>query len=181
MKKNNLFIRLEKSSLGDTVLKKVVDQLKDENAITVANLTVGSYFEGLRMTGNHENGLYFYRFPDDTYYIGLNASCTFLERLAKHIDGRKTGTFNAVLKELTDNDVETDYFVSNQEVFGSSTVLFIPLFLDDIPLKIDVECKRKTIDHQMERDMIFLFHQAGYDLRNKRIPKKLSNIFNYEQ
>jgi hypothetical protein len=84
---NPLFTAQFKGSINEEAIREVAEQLKSERILTIKDVSFGAYFNGLRAYSNCENGLYFFRFEDDSYYIGLASSCTFMERLSKHVDG----------------------------------------------------------------------------------------------
>ena len=102
-----------------------------------------------------------------------------MERLSKHVDGRYFGGFNSVLRKLGNEPKETPYFEKGQEVFSKAAVLFMPVFVDELPLNGDQEVQRKDLDDFLEKDVIYLFKDLGYTIRNVQIPKKLSNYFDY--
>jgi hypothetical protein len=176
---NPLFTPQFKGSLNEEAIHEIVEQLKSEGVLRVKDVNFGAYFKGLRAFRNCENGLYFFRFQNDSYYIGLASSCTFMERLSKHVDGRYYGGFNSLLRKLGNEPEETSYFEKGQEVFSNATVLFMPLFIDELPLKGVQELARKEIDDFLEKDVIYLFKHLRYSIGNVRIPKKLSNYFDY--
>ena len=176
---NPLFTAQFNGSLNENAIHEIVEQLKSEDTLCVKDVNFYGYFKGLRAFRNCENGIYFFRFENDSYYIGLASSCTFMERLSKHVDGRYYGGFNSVLRKLGNEPKETSYFENGQEVFSKAAVLFMPLFIDELPLKGVQELTRKNIVGFLEKDVIYLFKHLGYSIRNVRIPKKLSNYFDY--
>jgi hypothetical protein len=176
---NRLFTSQFKGSLNEETIHEIVEQLKSEGVLRVKDVNFGAYFKGLRAFRNCENGLYFFRFENDRYYIGLASSCTFMERLSKHVDARFYGGFNSLLRKLGNEPEETSYFEKGQEVFSNATVLFMPLFIDELPLKGVQELARKEIDDFLEKDVIYLFKHLGYTVLNTKIPKELSNYFDY--
>lgn len=176
---NPLFIPQFKGSINKEAIHEVAELLKSERILTIKDVSFGTYFNGLRAFRNCENGLYFFRFEDDSYYIGLASSCTFMERLSKHVDGRYFGGFNSVLRKLGNEPKETTYFEKGQEVFSKAAVLFMPVFVDELSLNGDQEVQRKDLDDFLEKDVIYLFKDLGYTIRNVQIPKKLSNYFDY--
>lgn len=178
--KNTLFISLPCNSLSKNLIYEIVQRLKSNNAICVRDLTFGIYFNGLREYNNRENGIYFFRFEDDTYYVGLAASCTFIERLSKHVDGRVVGTFNSVLKRLNNAPKEMNYFLTEQEKFSKATVLFMPIAIDEVQIREGLKSDPKSVNKALEIDYIYFFKNQGFNLINRRLPKKLSNYFVYE-
>lgn len=81
---------------------------------------------------------------------------------------------------LTIKDVSFGtYFEKGREVFSKAAVLFMPVFVDELPLNVDQEVQRKDLDDFLEKDVIYLFKDLGYTIRNVQIPKKLSNYFDY--
>ncbi len=176
---NPLFITQFKGSINEEAIREIVEQLKSERILTIKDVGFGTYFNGLRAFRNCENGLYFFRFEDDSYYIGLASSCTFMERLAKHVDGRYFGGFNSVLRKLGNEPKETPYFEKGQSVFSNASLLFMPLFIEELQLNANPEIEPKYLDDFLEKDVIYLFKELGYSIRNVRIPKKLSNYFDY--
>lgn len=176
---NPLFTFQFKDALNEESIRSIVEQLKSEGALCVKEVNFGSYFNGLRAFRNCENGLYFFRFQNDSYYIGLASSCTFMERLSKHVDARFYGGFNSLLRRIGNEPEETPYFEKGQDLFSNVTVLFMPLFIDELPLKGVPELARKEIDDFLEKDVIYLFKHFGYTVLNTKIPKELSNHFDY--
>jgi hypothetical protein len=102
-----------------------------------------------------------------------------MERLSKHVDARFYGGFNSLLRRIGNEPEETAYFEKGQNLFSNATVLFMPLFIDELPLKGVQELARKEIDDFLEKDVIYLFKHLGYTVLNTKIPKKLSNYFDY--
>jgi hypothetical protein len=87
--------------------------------------------------------------------------------------------FNGLLRKLGNEPQETTYFEKGQEVFSKAAVLFMPVFVDELSLNGDQEVQRKDLDDFLEKDVIYLFKDLGYTIRNVQIPKKLSNYFDY--
>lgn len=166
--------------LGAGLINSIVEILNDEQSTSIASLSIRDYLDGIRSAKNVENGLYFLYFPNDTYYVGIAASCTMIERLAKHLDGRKAGSFNSVLKNMGKEELISNYYESNQEFFSDAKVLFMPFNFASIKVKPDFLTTHKIIAKRLEEDLIFLMEQKGMTLRNKRKPKQLSNVFYYE-
>jgi hypothetical protein len=103
-----------------------------------------------------------------------------IERLAKHLDGRKAGSFNSVLKNMGKDELTSNYYESNQEFFSDAKVLFMPFNFSAIKVKPDFVLTQKIITKRLEEDFIYLMEQNGLTLRNKRKPKQLSQVFYYE-
>ena len=180
MKSNHLFLNPNPLVLGAGLINSIVEILNDEQSTSIASLSIRDYLDGIRLNKNVENGLYFLYFPNDTYYVGIAASCTMIERLAKHLDGRKAGSFNSVLKNMGKDELTSNYYESNQEFFSDAKVLFMPFNFAVIKVKPYFALIQKIITKRLEEDFIYLMEQNGLTLRNKRKPKQLSQVFYYE-
>ena len=174
------FIEPQRIQLSPALVTSIIRGLNDSKSSKIRNLSIDDYCNGVRSWGNEENGVYFMRFQDNSYYIGAAASCTMLERLSKHLDGRAIGRSNRVLKNLGKDNLNSDYFLFNMEILLEAKILLLPVSSSKlIPQKAIPENGKKLINY-LEEDFIFLFHKEGISLKNKRIPKKLSNVFLYE-
>jgi hypothetical protein len=160
-------------------IKIICDRLNNEKVSELGSLTINQYIAGIRSFDNEENGIYFICFPDKTYYVGASASGTLLERLSKHLDGRSVGRSNTLLKKLN-NSNKKSYYAENQDFFTKASILFLPITADSIKTNGKLPDKGKKIINYLEEDLIYLFHNSGLKLLNTRIPKKLSNLFQYE-
>lgn len=150
-------------------IKEVCKKLQENNQISVASLSVFDYFQGIQKCDFQENGLYFICFQDNNFYIGKAGSCTLLERLAKHFDGRKAGSFNGLLKKIGPDLKNSLHFSKNQEVFLDATILFLPINLAKLiaqNTKLPLECAAL---HHLERDTIALFQRSGFPVINRKI------------
>jgi hypothetical protein len=103
-----------------------------------------------------------------------------LERIAKHIDGRGWGGFNAVLKGLGHQEVNKDYFINNQQVFLLAKVVLIAISKPMLLQNSIIKTGEKPI-HRLENDLIFLFKKrfSEKQIINKTNPNKLSGMFEF--
>ena len=173
------FLSYQELKLTPKFIKTICDRLNDEKMSELGALTINQYIAGIRSFDNEENGIYFICFPDNAYYVGASASGTLLERLSRHLDGRSIGRSNALLKKLN-NSNKKSYYAENQDYFTKASILFLPITADSIKTNGKLPDKGKKINNYLEEDLIYLFHNSGLKLLNKRIPKKLSNLFQYE-
>jgi hypothetical protein len=175
--KNKYFFGDWDYKLTPDFLERVIHLLGHENAPTIKSFSIGDYREGILSFGTEENGLYFFFFPDETYYIGAATSCTLLERLAKHLDGRFYGTFNTVLRKIGQDSESSNHFTANQQFFLEAKMLFIPITSSKMPEPLTGYPKDKKIINCLEEDIIYIMHKKGLKLRNHRIPKRYSGYF----
>lgn len=179
--KKSLFLTSWQNVVDITLVDRIINHLESDSSIALKDFNFLDYTEGIT-SGNelHENGMYIFRFTDGKYYVGKASSCTMLERIAKHIDGRRWGGFNAVLKGLGNHEVNKDYFINNQQVFLQAKVVLIaiskPMLLQNSIIKTD----EKPI-HRLENDLIFLFKKrfSEKQLINKTNPRNPSGLFNF--
>jgi hypothetical protein len=173
------FLSNQELKLTSKFIKSICDRLNDEKMAELGSLTISQYITGIRSFDNEENGIYFICFPDNAYYVGASASGTLLERLSKHLDGRSVGRSNTLLKNLNNSD-EKSYYSENQDFFLKAKILFLPITSNNLKTNGTVPNKAKKIINYLEEDFIYLFNQSGVKLKNRRVPKRLSNLFQYE-
>jgi hypothetical protein len=106
-----------------------------------------------------------------------------LERIAKHIDGRGWGGFNAVLKSLGQKEVKPEYHINNQKAFLEAKVVLIPISKTELMKNSKAQSEDKLL-HKLESDLIVLFKKRFSDntdnsIMNKTDPNKLSGLFNF--
>jgi hypothetical protein len=77
MKSNHLFLNPNPLVLGAGLINSIVEILNDKQSTCVVSLSFRDYLDGIRLNKNVEHGLYFFYFPNDTYYVGIAASKTF--------------------------------------------------------------------------------------------------------
>lgn len=172
---NNYFFEHWDYRLNPEFIEKICSVL--QNAPTVGSFSTGAYCQGIRKFDNEENGLYFFYFPDDTFYAGVAASCTLLERLAKHLDGRYYGSFNSVLRKIGKDPEKSAHYTANQQFFLEAKMLFVPVNNSKLPVPENGFPKDKKALNFLEEDVIYMLSQQGLKLRNSRIPKGYSGYF----
>lgn len=172
---NNYFFEHWDYRLNPSFIEKICDVL--QNAPTVGSFSTGAYCQGIRKFDNEENGLYFFYFPDETYYAGVAASCTLLERLSKHLDGRSCGSSNGLLKKLGQNLAKSTYYAANQQFFLEAKMLFVPVSNSKLTLQGKEFPKDKKALNFLEEDIIYMMFQKELKLKNSKIPKKYSGYF----
>ena len=172
---NNYFFKHWDYRLNPEFIEKICNVL--QNAPTVGSFSTGEYCKGIQQFGNEENGLYFFYFPDDTFYAGVAASCTLLERLAKHLDGRYYGSFNSVLRKIGKDPEKSAHYTANQQFFLEAKMLFVPVNNSKLPVPENGFPKDKKALNFLEEDVIYMLSQQGLKLRNSRIPKGYSGYF----
>jgi hypothetical protein len=158
-------------SLDNNLIDKILIQLKDQDALSIKQFSIGAYCDGISEFEHEENGLYFIRFPNDTYYVGLAGSCTLLERLAKHIDGRRIGGFNSLLRRIGKDHEESTHFTLNQEYFLYAKLLLLPVSGSRLQgIKFNISSLKNPLS-ALEEEIIYMMSEKGIELRNKRIKK----------
>ncbi len=166
-------------NLNGAFIDDIISFVLNENTGSVGSLGISDYFQGIEMYSNAENGIYIFYFSDGSFYVGVAASCTLLERLAKHLDGRASGSFNTLLKSIGKDPKDSEYFDKNQRFFLEAKILFLPIKTSRLKVKRTDFTKRKQAIQQLEQDIIYLLSKKGKCLRNSRIPAKLSGVFDY--
>ena len=74
-----------------------------------------------------------------------------LERIAKHIDGRKVGGFNGVLRNLMPVLEEQKHFPENQQEFLKAKVVLLPVS-DDLKLLNNITVYSGNLLFHLEKD-----------------------------
>jgi hypothetical protein len=180
----NLFLPNWNNSVDKTLVDSIINHLESDTSVALKDFNFLEYTRGITFDDElRENGMYIFRFSDGKYYIGKASSCTMLERIAKHIDGRNWGGFNAVLKSLGKKEEHPDYHINNQKAFLEAKVVLIPIS----KIELIKNCKAQSEDkllHKLESDLIVLFKQRFSDnkdnsIMNKTNPKMLSGLFNF--
>lgn len=174
--KKNLFLPGWQNNVDNTLIDRIINHLESDLSIALKDFNFLDYTKGIT-SGNqlHENGMYIFRFTDGKYYVGKASSCTLLERIAKHIDGRRWGGFNSVLKELGYNDKKQDYHIENQKEFLKARVVLLPVSWN-LFLKEGKDPKIEKPLHKLENDLIYLFRKRLPEIQliNKTKPSELS-------
>ncbi len=180
--KKNLFLPSWQKTVDNTLVDSIIHHLESEKSVALKDFNFLEYTKGITFENEQcENGMYIFRFSDGKYYVGKASSCTLLERISKHIDGRRWGGFNSVLKELGYNDKSLDYHIENQQEFLKVKVVLLPISWD-LLIKNNKNPKTDKPLHKLESDLIYLFkkHFPKIHLINKTNPKKLSGMFEFE-
>jgi hypothetical protein len=180
--KKNLFLPIWQKTVNNPLIDSIINHLESEKSVALKDFNFLDYVEGIKSgTELLENGIYIFRFSDGKYYVGKASSCTLLERISKHIDGRRWGGFNSVLKELGYNNKSLDYHIENQLAFLNAKVVLLPISWDSLSQsKVDPKIEKPL--HKLESDLIFLFKKrfSENQIINKTNPKKLSGMFEFE-
>ena len=177
----NLFLPNWKNFVDNTLVDCIINHLESDDSMVLKDFNFLDYTRGITFNDElRENGMYVFRFSDGKYYIGKASSCTMLERIAKHIDGRGWGGFNAVLKGLGHQEVDKDYFINNQQVFLQAKVVLLAVSKEVLIKNSNSPNSEKPL-HDLESDLIYLFknHFPQIQLINKTNPKMLSGLFNF--
>ena len=163
------------------MVDSIIKHLESDDSVVLKDFNFLDYTKGITFNDElRENGMYIFRFSDGKYYVGKASSCTMLERIAKHIDGRNWGGFNAVLKGLGQKEVNLDYHIKNQQEFLKAKVVLIPISKPILLQNSIIKTDEKPI-HHLENDLIFLFKNSSLQIQilNKTNPKKLSGLFKF--
>ena len=177
----NLFLPNWKNFVDNTLVDCITNHLESDDSVVLKDFNFLDYTRGITFNDElRENGMYVFRFSDGKYYIGKASSCTMLERIAKHIDGRGWGGFNAVLKGLGNHEVNKDYFINNQQVFLQAKVVLLAVSKEVLIKNSNSPNSEKPL-HDLESDLIYLFKNyfPQIQLINKTNPKMLSGLFNF--
>jgi hypothetical protein len=177
--RNTLFLPSWQNAVNNTLVDSIINHLDSDDSVVLKDFNFLDYTKGITFGDElRENGMYIFRFSDGKYYVGKASSCTMLERIAKHIDGRNWGGFNAVLKGLGQKEVNQDYHIKNQQEFLKAKVVLIPISKPILLQNSIIKTDEKPI-HRLENDLIFLFKNSSLQIQilNKTNPKKLSGLF----
>jgi hypothetical protein len=178
----NLFLPGWNNFVDHKLVKHIINHLESDDSVVLKDFNFLEYTKGITFENEQcENGMYIFRFSDGKYYVGKASSCTLLERISKHIDGRRWGGFNSVLKELGYNNKSLDYHIENQLAFLNAKVVLLPISWDSLSQsKVDPKIEKPL--HKLESDLIFLFKKrfSENQIINKTNPKKLSGMFEFE-
>lgn len=178
--KKNLFLPSWQNTVDNTLIESIINHLESDLSIALKDFNFLDYTKGITF-GNelHENGMYIFRFTDGKYYVGKASSCTLLERIAKHIDGRKDGSFNYVLRSLIPVSKEQKHFPENQKEFLMAKVVLLPV-TNDLNLLNNITNYSGNLLFHLEKDLIHAFKlKLGREyLRNGKYPKGFSGYFN---
>ena len=178
--KKSLFLPSWQNTVDNTLVDRIINHLESEDSIPLADFNFVEYTKGITSgTELHENGIYIFRFSDGKYYVGKASSCTLLERISKHIDGRRCGGFNAVLKGLGHKEVNNDYFINNQQAFLQARVVLLAVSKEVLIKNSNSPNSEKPL-HKLESDLILMFKKRFSEKQviNKTNPKELSGDFN---
>jgi hypothetical protein len=176
----NLFLPSWQNVVDNTLVESIINHLESDSSIALKDFNFLDYTEGITFGKElHENGMYIFRFTDGRYYVGKASSCTMLERIAKHIDGRRWGGFNAVLKGLGHKEVNNDYFINNQQAFLQARVVLLAVSKEVLIKNSNSPNSEKPL-HKLESDLILMFKKRFSEKQviNKTNPKELSGDFN---
>lgn len=177
----NLFLPNWKNFVDNTLVDCITNHLESDDSVVLKDFNFLDYTRGITFDDElRENGMYVFRFSDGKYYIGKASSCTMLERIAKHIDGRGWGGFNAVLKGLGNHEVNKDYFINNQQAFLQAKVVLFAVSKEVLIKNSNSPNSEKPL-HDLESDLIYLFknHFPQIQLINKTNPRNPSGLFNF--
>jgi hypothetical protein len=176
----NLFLPNWKNFVDNTLVDCIINHLESDDSMVLKDFNFLDYTRGITFNDElRENGMYFFRFSDGKYYIGKASSCTMLERIAKHIDGRKVGGFNGVLRNLIPVSDEQKHFPQNQQEFLKTKVVLLPVS-NDLNLLNNITNYSGNLLFHLEKDLIHAFKiKLGREiLRNGKFPNGFSGYFN---
>lgn len=158
-------------------LDKIKKYFENNYCPTLGDLSFRNYQEGIKI--NHsifENGLYIFKFSN-SFYVGKATSCTIIERLAKHFDSRKVGSFNGLLKKLSAENSESENLHKNQEILMNAKLLIIPINKDEL-IKQNANCNVELCIDDLEMDLILkLGDVLQLPTKNTKTKKVLSGGF----
>jgi phosphatidate phosphatase APP1 len=102
-----------------------------------------------------------------------------LERIAKHIDGRKVGGFNGVLRNLIPTTQKQLHYPQSQQEFLKAKVVLLPVS-DDLKFLNNITDYSGNLLFHLEKDLIHAFElKLGKEnLRNGKFPNGFSGYFN---
>ena len=178
--KKSLFLPSWQNVADITLVDRIINHLESDSSIALKDFNFLDYTEGITFGDElRENGMYVLRFSDGKYYIGKASSCTMLERIAKHIDGRKVGGFNGVLRNLIPTTQEQLHYPQSQQEFLKAKVVLLPVS-DDLKLLNNITDYSGNLLFHLEKDLIHAFKlKLGREnLRNGKYPKGYSGYFN---
>lgn len=179
--KKNLFLPSWQNVVDNTLVDSIIKHLESENSVALKDFNFLEYTKGITFENEQcENGMYIFRFTDGKYYVGKASSCTLLERISKHLDGRRWGGFNSVLRELGYNDKSLDYHIENQVAFLNAKLVLLPISWESLS-QSNVDPKIDKPLHKLESDLILLFKKrlSEKQVINKTNPKELSGMFEF--
>jgi hypothetical protein len=150
----NLFLPNWNNSVDKTLVDSIINHLESDTSVALKDFNFLEYTRGITFDDElRENGMYIFRFSDGKYYIGKASSCTMLERIAKHIDGRKVGGFNGVLRNLIPVSKEQKHFPQNQQEFLKAKVVLLPVS-NDLNLLNNITNYSGNLLFHLEKDLI---------------------------
>jgi hypothetical protein len=178
-----LFLPSWQNAVNNTLVDSIINHLDSDDSVVFKDFNFLDYTKGITFGDElRENGMYIFRFTDGKYYVGKASSCTMLERIAKHIDGRKVGGFNGILRKLIPVSKEQDHFHENQQEFLKAKVVLVPVS-DDLKFLNNITNYSGNLLFHLEKDLIHAFKlKLGREnLRNGKYPKGFSGYFNLLQ
>jgi hypothetical protein len=179
----NLFLPNWKNFVDNTLVDCITNHLESDDSAVLKDFNFLDYTRGITFNDElRENGMYVFRFSDGKYYIGKASSCTMLERIAKHIDGRKVGGFNGVLRNLIPTTQKQLHYPQSQQEFLKAKVVLLPVS-DDLKFLNNITDYSGNLLFHLEKDLIHAFKlKLGTEnLRNGKYPKGFSGYFNLLQ
>jgi hypothetical protein len=181
--RNTLFLPSWQNAVNNTLVDSIINHLDSDDSVVLKDFNFLDYTKGITFGDElRENGMYIFRFSDGKYYVGKASSCTMLERIAKHIDGRKDGGFNGILRKLIPASLEQKHFPENQQEFLKAKVVLLPVS-DDLKFLNNITNYSGNLLFHLEKDLIHAFKlKLGTEnLRNGKYPKGFSGYFNLLQ
>jgi len=162
--------------VDDAFIDSIISYFDRPDCTKLGDLNLLQYAKSIFTNeGVCENGIYIFKFEDNSFYVGKATSCTILERLAKHIDSRDAGGFNSLLKKIQETP-KASHYRQNQLYMLNSKLLIIPIYtahLTDVNSGADPGL---AVSH-LEMDLIIQLENRGMKLQNKSKSKKLSNSY----
>lgn len=173
----NHFLNIWDFDVNEELLEKIKIYFENADCLTLGDLSFRNYHEVIKIKqGIYENGLYVFHFSN-SFYVGKATSCTILERLSKHFDSRRAGSFNGLLKKLSLENLNEENFPKNQEILMSAKLLIIPINKNEL-LKKNVNCNPASCIEDLEMDLIIkLGQKLNLPTKNTKFKKVLSGSF----
>ena len=173
----NHFLNNWNYTVSNDFIIEIKNHFENIHCGTLGDLSFGHYQEGIKRNQRvNENGVYIFKFPN-SFYVGKATSCTLIERLAKHFDSRKVGSFNGLLKKLSSGNFERDNFPENQEILMKAKLLVIPINNEEL-VKQNANCDADSCINHLEMDLIIMLgHIFKLPTENTKTKKVLSGSY----
>jgi hypothetical protein len=173
----NHFLKNWNFNVNEEFLTKVKNYFENNNCPTLGDLSFKNYQEGIKINKQiFENGLYIFKFSN-SFYVGKATSCTIIERLAKHFDSRKVGSFNGLLKKLSSENLTENNYPENQEILMNAKLLILPINNEEL-IKQNASCNSDSCINDLEMDLIIMLGNIlKLPTKNTKTKKVLSGSY----